>query len=176
MDLIKKFGAGFEAGAKAVNPDIQITSKFISPEGDFSGFNSPDKAKEIAAAMYQDGADVIYHAAGGAGAGLFQAAVEAGDGMWAIGVDSDQWLTAKPDEQAHILTSMLKRVDVSVYETIKAVQAGDTAGGVQVFDLARDGVGYSTSGGFVDDIVPQLEDYKAKIISGEIVVPTTMGG
>jgi basic membrane protein A len=171
IDLIKKFEAGYIAGAKAVNPDIKVESQYLGAAGDNAAWGSPDKAKEIAAGWYAAGADVIYSAAGGSGAGTIEAAVEAD--KWAIGVDSDQYLTVgDPESQAHILTSMLKRVDVAVFQTAKAVSEGDTAGGVQIFDLSVDGVGYATSGGFVDDIATQLEEFKAKIISGEIVVPT----
>ncbi|HEX7464804.1 MAG TPA: BMP family ABC transporter substrate-binding protein [Actinomycetota bacterium] len=177
IDLIHKFQAGFEAGAKEINPDIVIDVKYISQPPDFSGFNDPAKAKEIAASMYQGGADVVYHAAGGSGLGLFQAAKEYSDSsgthVWAIGVDSDQYQTAPTSLQPFILTSMIKRVNVAVYETIKSEVDGKFKGGYITFDLARDGVGYSTSGGFVDDIASQLEELKAKIISGEITVPTT---
>ena len=72
--------------------------------------------------------------------------------MWAIGVDSDQYNLVSPELQPYILTSMLKKVDVATYNTIDAFCGGTFEGGVQVFDLASDGVGYSTSGGFVDDI------------------------
>jgi basic membrane protein A and related proteins len=178
IDLIKKFEAGFEAGAKAVNPDIEILSQYVSQPPDFAGFNDSAKGKEIAAAMYADGADVVYHAAGATGLGVFEAAKEAGEpgSVWAIGVDSDQWQTVGPDLQPYILTSMLKRVDVAVYETIKAYVDGTFAPGAQVFDLARDGVGYATSGGYVDDIKGDLDAFAEKIKSGEIVVPTTPGG
>ncbi len=145
--------------------------KYITPDGDFSGFNAPDKAKEIAGSMYDGGADVIFHAAGGSGTGLFDAAVAAGDGKWAIGVDSDQYLGATADQQKHILTSMLKRVDVAVRDTIKAFADGDTKGKTVVLDLKADGVGYSTSGGYVDDIADQLDALKEKIIAGDITVP-----
>jgi basic membrane protein A and related proteins len=67
---------------------------------------------------------------------------------------------------------MLKKVDVATFETIKTVCEGGDASGVQTFDLSVDGVGYSTSGGFVDDIADQLDAFKEQIISGEIVVPT----
>ncbi len=177
IDLIKKFEAGFIAGAKAVNPDIEIVSQYVTEPPNFDGFNDPASGKVIAQSMYEGGADIIYHAAGGTGAGLFQAAKEYSDSMgtkvWAIGVDSDQYLTAGADVQEYILTSMLKRVDVAVYNTIKAQVEGTFAAGTQVFDLSVDGVGYSTSGGFVDDIVSQLDDYKQQIIDGTIVVPTT---
>lgn len=177
IDLIHKFEAGFVAGAKQIDPNIKVDIKYITQPPDFSGFNDPAKAKEIAASMYEGGADVVYHAAGGSGLGLFQAALNyetaSGTHVWAIGVDSDQYLTAPAVLQPYILTSMLKRVNVAVYETIKSQVEGNFQGGYITFDLARDGVGYSTSGGFIDDIVPQLEDLKAKIISGEITVPTS---
>ena len=93
--------------------------------------------------------------------------------MWAIGVDADQAKTVSSELAPYILTSMIKRVDVAVYNTIEAVVNGTFAGGVTVFDLSVDGVGYSTTGGYVDDIVDELEAYKAQIISGEITVPAT---
>ena len=144
---------------------------------DFSGFNLPDKGKEIALAQYEAGADIIYHAAGGTGAGLFEAAKEVsestGSKVWAIGVDADQYNTVSAELQPYILTSMLKKVDTAVYLTIKAIVDGTFAGGVSVFDLSVDGVGYSTSGGYVDDIASQLDDFKAQIVSGAITVPST---
>jgi basic membrane protein A len=174
--LIERFEAGFIAGAKAVNPDIVILSEYISAAPDFAGFNAPDRAKEIALGMYEGGADIVYHAAGGSGGGLFEAAREQSDAsgskVWAIGVDSDQYNTADPSVRDYILTSMLKRVDVAVYEVIKSHIDGTFTAGPTTYDLSVDGVGYSTSGGFVDDIVDQLEDFKAKIVSGEIEVPT----
>lgn len=175
FDLIKKFEAGYRAGAMAVNPDIEILSLYVSQPPDFSGFTDTAKGKEIAAQMYADGADVVYHAAGQTGNGVFEAASEAGEPgeVWAIGVDSDQYLTASPEVQPYILTSMLKRVDVSVFETIKAEAEGAFASGVQTFDLSRDGVGYATSGDFLSaDTIAALEDFKAQIVAGDIVVPT----
>ncbi len=172
IDLIKKFEAGFTAGAQYVNPKATVEVQYLGPAGDNTAWGSPDKAKEIAAKWYGDGVDVIYTAAGGSGAGTIDAAVAAGEGKWAIGVDSDQWVTASADQQKHILTSMLKRVDVAVFETIKAVSEGNTDGGIITFDLKSDGVGYATSGGYVDDIQADLEEIKAKIVAGEIEVPT----
>ena len=174
--LIERFEAGFNAGARAVNPDIEIIGDYITEAPDFDGFNAPDRAKEIALAMYEEGADIVYHAAGGSGAGLFQAALEqseaTGSKVWAIGVDSDQYHKADAGVRDHILTSMLKRVDVSIFEMIKSVIEGTMQPGPTAYDLLVDGVGYSTSGGFVDDIADQLEALKAQIVSGEIVVPT----
>ena len=179
--LIEKFEAGFVAGAKAVNPDITVISQYITMAPDFDGFVAPDRAREIALAMYDQGADVVYHAAGGSGAGLFEAAAEqsesSGSKVWAIGVDSDQYLTAAPEVQEYILTSMLKRVDVAVFEITKAQQDGSFAAGNTIYDLSVDGVGYSTEGGFLtDDQIAQIEDFKAQIIDGTIEVPTTPEG
>ena len=171
IDLIKAFEAGYTAGAKYVNPDIVVNVKYLGPAGDNSAWGNVAGAKEIAAGWYAAGTDIIYTAAGGSGAGTIEAAIEAG--KWAIGVDSDQYLTSGDEAaQAVILTSMIKRVDVAVFETIKASVEGDTSGGIKMFDLSNDGVGYSTSGGYLDDVVSQLEEIKAKIVAGEIEVPS----
>ncbi len=179
IGLINKFQAGYEFGAQQINPDIEILVQYLTEPPDFSGFNDPAKGKEAALAMFEQGADIVYHAAGGSGGGLFEAAKEvtetSGSKVWAIGVDSDQYLTAGEDVQEYILTSMLKRVDTSVYGTITNFLSEDNQSGLVVFDLAADGVGYSTSGGFVDDIAPELDALRAKIISGELVVPDALG-
>ncbi|MGY1857080.1 BMP family lipoprotein [Modestobacter sp. SYSU DS0290] len=170
--LIEKFQAGYEAGARAVNPDIQIDSQYLSPAGDFSGFGAPDRGYSVAQGFYQNGADIVFHAAGGSGEGVFQAAVEAG--KRAIGVDSDQWQLASPEQQAVIMTSMLKRVDNAVQEFILSFAEGEVEGGTnEVYDLESDGVGLSTSGGYIDDISDVVEDYRQQIVDGEITVPTT---
>jgi basic membrane protein A len=173
-ELIQKFEAGYTAGAKAVNPDITVDVAYLTQPPDFTGFNAPDKGKEVAAGMYEAGADVVYSAAGGSGLGAFEAAAAAGapGEVWAIGVDSDQYNLVEPSLQPYILTSMLKKVDVAVYETAKAYAEGNFQAGIQVFDLEADGVGYSTTGGFVDDIADQLDAFAEQIISGEIEVPT----
>jgi basic membrane protein A len=176
IGLINKFQAGFAAGAKSINPNITIDVKYITQPPDFSGFNDPTKAQVIAQGMYQAGADVVYHAAGGSGAGLFKAAEEYSKSnnthVWAIGVDSDQWQSAPPDQQPYILTSMLKRVDVAVYDTIRDFVHGNLTGGVKVFDLKANGVGYAVSGGFINDIKGQLDQIAGNIRSGAITVPT----
>ncbi len=173
VPLIEKFEAGFIAGAKEVNPDILVDSNYLSTPADLcSGFNDPAKGKTAAEGMYDAGADIVYHAAGGSGGGVFAAASEKG-GL-AIGVDSDQYNTADPALRDVIITSMLKRVDVAVFEFIKDHTEGNFQAGQKVFDLEADGVGYSTTGGFIDDIVDQLEEYKEQIISGDITVPTSL--
>lgn len=178
IPTLNRFEAGYIAGARAVNPDIEILSQYLSEPPDFSGFGDPASAQVLAQSFYEQGADVIYHAAGGSGNGLFAAAKEfsetEGSKVWAIGVDSDQYLTSDESVRPYILTSMLKRVDVAVYQSINAVVDGSFEGGIRTFSLVDDGVGYSTSGGFVDDIADQLEDYKQQIIDGDIVVPATL--
>jgi basic membrane protein A len=169
IPLLQKFEAGFTAGAKAVKPDIKVQVKYLSNPPDCKGFNDPAAGTETANGMYDAGADIIFAAAGGSGTGVFQAA-KAKKGL-AIGVDSDQYQTAAADLQPVIMTSMLKRVDVAVFDFIKSFKDGAPLTGVQTFDLKQDGVGYSTSGGQVDDIATKLDEYKAKIVSGEIKVP-----
>lgn len=169
VPLIRKFEAGYEAGAKAVNPDVEIEVQYLTQPPDFSGFGDPAKGKTAAAGMFDAGADVVYHAAGGSGGGVFEAAKDAGG--WAIGVDSDQYLTAPDDVKEVILTSMLKKVDVAVYDFIKSVTEDNFQAGTVEYNLEKDGVGYSTSGGFVDDIATKLDEFKAQIVSGEITVP-----
>jgi basic membrane protein A and related proteins len=145
IDLIEKFEAGYVAGAQHVNPDIEIDISYISQPPDFSGFADPARGREVALAQYEAGADVVYHAAGGSGAGLFEAAAETseatGSHVWAIGVDSDQYLTAPAELQDYILTSMLKRVDVAVYETIADYVEGQVQGGDRTIGLSTHGVG-----------------------------------
>jgi basic membrane protein A len=170
IDLIKKFEAGYVAGAQQVNPDITVEVQYLGAAGDDAAWAAPDKAREIANAWYADGVEVIYTAAGGSGQGTIQAAVEAE--KWAIGVDSDQYLTASPEQQERILTSMLKRVDNSVFAIAEAAIAGTLEGGFVTGDLSNDGVGYSTEGGYLDAYTDQLEVLKAEIIAGTIIVPT----
>jgi basic membrane protein A len=170
-DLIKKFEAGYTAGAKAAKPDIKVEVSYLQ-ESDLKGFGDPAGGKAAATGEFDKGADVVYHAAGGSGSGVFDAAVDAGDGKWAIGVDSDQYLTATAAQKPHILTSMLKRVDVATYDFVKSVDEDKPLVSYTVYDLKVDGVGYSTSGGFIDDITSDIDGYKDKIISGEIKVPT----
>jgi basic membrane protein A and related proteins len=169
IGLIENFQAGWDAGVQATCPDCELLTEYI---GDSTqAFVDPTRGEALSAAMYDDGADVIYHAAGQSGLGLFKAAVAA-DAL-AIGVDSDQYLTASPEEKEHILTSMLKRVDVAIYDTIEAVVNDEFEPGSQIFGLAEDGVGYATSNPelLTEDIQSQLEEFKQQIIDGEITVP-----
>ena len=117
VPLIQKFQAGYVAGVHAVNPSIKVQVQYISQPPDFTGFNDPAKGKVIAEGMYDNGADVVYHAAGGSGSGLFTAAKE--KNKLAIGVDSDQYQSAPADQKALILTSALKGVDTAVFNFIE---------------------------------------------------------
>jgi basic membrane lipoprotein Med (substrate-binding protein (PBP1-ABC) superfamily) len=175
VPLIQKFQAGFEAGVKAVDPSIKIDSQYIAPAGDFTGFNDPARGEIVAKGMFDGGADIVYHAAGGSGIGVFKAAAES-KGL-AIGVDSDQHETVDdPALKAVIMTSMLKRVDNAVNAFITQFKEGKVKGGDNIVsDLSTDGVGLATSGGMIDDIQDQIDEYKQKIIDGDIKVPTTPG-
>lgn len=184
--LLQKFEAGFVAGVTATNKTATVEVKYVTEPPDFGGFNDPAKAKIIANGMIDKGADVIYAAAGGSGKGLFEAAVAAavaGKKVWTIGVDSDQYQTASADEQKNMLTSMLKRVDVAVFDAIKAAVNGEKlaedigAGeGIQGrrYNLANDGVGLATSGGYLDSegIMDAVNAAAEQIKSGAVTVPT----
>jgi len=173
-DLIKKFEAGYTAGVKSVDPSIKVEVKYLTedPNDGKTGFENPAGGKLAAEGQLDKGADIIYHAAGKSGNGVFDAVEAAGTGNMAIGVDSDQYLTASESQKPFILTSMLKRIDTAVYDYIKANDDGQSPSGNVTYDLKSDGVGYSTSGGFVDDIKDQIDAAAEKIKSGEVKVPT----
>ena len=168
--LLQKFEAGFVAGAKAANPKITVQTAYISVPPDFSGFNDPAKGHETALGMYQNGADVVYAAAGGTGGGVHQAAFE--QKKWSIGVDADEATYASNAKyKTAILTSMLKRVDTGCNSFVSDVLANKFKAGSHVFGLTNGGVGYALTGGYVNDIKSKIEGYAAKIKSGAIVVP-----
>jgi basic membrane protein A len=171
VPLIQSFQAGFQAGVEAAKAGTKVQVKYLStPAQKCSGFNDPAAGKTTATGMYEGGADVVYQVAGGSGTGVFQAAAAAN--AMAIGVDSDQYLSADPSIQKVIITSMLKRVDNAVFDFVERVSKGQFKAGTHTWDLTNDGVNYATSGGAIDDIKSQLDGYKAKIVSGEIKVPT----
>lgn len=169
VPLLGKFEAGFKAGVAAVDKNIQVQVKYLTQPPDFTGFSDPAKGKTAAEGMYDAGADIVYAAAGGSGNGVFRAAKD--KGKLAIGVDSDQYKTADPSVKDVIMTSMLKRVDVAVFNFVKAYGQGKFTPGKQVFDLKANGVGYATSGGKIDDIKAKLEAFKQQIVDGKIHVP-----
>jgi len=168
--LIGKFQAGYTAGVHSVDPGIKVLVEYIGYTT--QAFVNPTAGKALSEKMYTEGADVVYHAAGLSGAGLFQAAAE--KKKWAIGVDSDQYLTASADQKPYILTSMLKRVDTATYNAIKQAGAGTFKSGFQVFDLAGNGVDFSKSNpALTADMVAAMNAAKQKIIAGQIQVPDT---
>lgn len=167
--LIQKFQAGFEAGVANVDPGIKVLVQYIGD--DVTAFNDAVKGEALSTGMYDDGACIIYHAAGASGAGLFNAAVAAD--KLAIGVDSDQYLLVSAEQQPHIMTSMLKRVDTAVHDAIQQAGDGSLEAGGQVFGLAEQGVDYSKSNPelMTDDIITLLDGLKQQIIDGDITVP-----
>lgn len=172
IPTIEKFEAGYIAGAKFVNPTIQVVSDYIGTTGE--AFKDPVKGKELTLKQIKNGVDVVYHASGASGLGVLEAA--ASQQVLAIGVDSDQSLTATEAQRPYILTSMLKRVDTAVYDTIKSVTEGNFKGGYHEFGLKDNGVTYAENEynkNLISDIKPRLEEIKGKIISGEITVPPT---
>ncbi|HEV7978983.1 BMP family ABC transporter substrate-binding protein [Amycolatopsis sp.] len=170
--LIQKFEVGYIAGVKAVKADATVQSKYLTQPPDFSGFNDPAKGETAANGMFDAGADVVYAAAGGSGSGAFKAAKA--KGKLGIGVDSDQYnLPAMAEVKDVIITSMVKEVDLAVYDFVNSVKDGKFAAGNKIYDLKAGGIDYATSGGKIDDIKTQIDGYKAKIVSGEIKVPAT---
>ncbi len=190
LPIIGKFEAGYTAGARAVNPDVTVEVRYLTDWYDLTGFQTPSRARQAATEMYQAGVDVIFHAAGLSGLGLFEAAAEQsnilGRHVWAIGVDGDQYVSVDdvdgygpwdPEEwKPHILTSMLKRLDTVAVISLKDYAAGRLESGIRNLGLAEGGVDYSRSGGFVEGIVLQLEALRRDIISGRIVVPSVPEG
>ncbi|MBT8328865.1 MAG: BMP family ABC transporter substrate-binding protein [Desulfofustis sp.] len=162
--LIEKFEYGFMAGVKLANPDAEVLRQYAE------SFTDAAKGKAITNNMYQQGADIVFHASGGVGDGVIEAAKE--KGKWAIGVDKDQNFLA-PD---NVLTSAMKRVDNAIYDIGKRLIAGEFAGGeTVVYNLKNDGVGIApTSDKHVPaKILKEVDDLVAKIKAGEIVVPAT---
>ncbi|MEU7422693.1 BMP family ABC transporter substrate-binding protein [Streptomyces sp. NPDC040750] len=171
--LIKKFEAGYVQGVKATNPKIKVDTQYLSHGSDTSGFASPDKGKQAAQGMLDNGADVVYSAAGSSGNGAIEA-VSGVKGAWAIGVDSDQYqIPGLAKYKKSILTSMVKNVDVGVYDFVKSVKDGKPLTGTNTYSLEKNGVSLSTSGGFIDDIKAKLDAAKKKIVDGSVKVKTT---
>lgn len=167
VPIIHKFFCGYAQGAKAANPDVKVIENYTGTTP--AAWNDPVTAGELAKAQFDAGADVSFAAAGGSGLGVLQAAADAG--KYSIGVDSNQNYL----HPGSVLTSMLKRVDIAVKTAM--TEAGDDATfkpGVTILGLAQDGVGYSLDDDnaalITDDVKAAVEDLKAKIIAGEIMV------
>ncbi|MGK2935296.1 MAG: BMP family lipoprotein [Gemmatimonadaceae bacterium] len=169
IPLIHKFEAGYRAGVKHVCPDCTVVAQYAGVTPD--AFANPGRGKEMALAQYQSGVNVIFHASGATGGGLFEAA--RATGKLAIGVDADQAAEAP----GRVLTSMIKGVNAAVYDAIARVESGTFKGGVYSFGLAEGGVGYvydDNNRALIPDVARQrVEQLKADIIAGRIKVPST---
>jgi basic membrane protein A len=167
IPLIRRFALGYEAGARKINPQISVLINYVGITSE--AWNNPPKGKELALSQYEQGADIIFAAAGASGLGVLDAAEE--KRKLAIGCDSNQDWT-KP---GFILTSMLKRVDEAVFATIQDTAQGQFSGGVKHFGLANNGIGYSVDP-YNEKLLPEAvrrraDELKNEIISGKIVVP-----
>lgn len=167
MDVIERFRAGFEAGAKSVNPKIKIDVQYAED------FAAPEKGQAIAAGMYGKGADIIFPAAGGTGNGVFTEAKNRkknGEDVSVIGVDRDQKEEGMPEDVT--LTSVIKRVDRAVEDTANAAKDGKLEGGKTVrYGLKEDGVDIVPSEKISKKTMTALEKAKAAVVSGKIEVP-----
>ena len=167
--LIHKFEAGYRAGVKEVCPDCEVLVQYagVTPEA----FRNPGRGKELALSQYQQGVNVIYHASGSTGLGVFEAARTMN--RYAIGVDADQYREAP----GRVLTSMVKRVDNAVYDAILRVKEYRFTGGIYNFGLAEDGVGYvydeHNRALIPDSVRARVEALKAEIVAGRIAVPSS---
>ena len=164
-DIINHFAAGYRAGIEYVDSDADVAIQYV---GGDNPFGDTTTAKEIATTQKGKGYDIIFHAAGGSGLGVFAAAQESD--FIAIGANSNQNII-DPD---HIVASMLKRVDVAAYDIVKAALEGDLqVGSEKVLGLEDEGIGYTLDGSNIkvpEDVVEKLEEIKEKIIAGEIQV------
>lgn len=168
---VMRFEQGYTAGAEYAVPNIKVTKAYLSPLGDFSGFNAPAKGYNIAMSQFGNGADVIFTVAGLSGNGVIEAARRSG--KFAIGVDSDQDSLAK----GFVLTSMIKKLDVAAYNELKAVMQNKFTPGPTSYGLKENGVGLSemkyTRDKIPAEILEKVDAIREKIISGEIKVEHT---
>jgi basic membrane protein A len=168
IPLIKKFEAGYKAGVQAVAPSTRVIVKYAGTTG--NAFKDPTKGKELALSEYHQGADIIYHASGSTGLGVFEAARELD--KLAIGVDSDQ----HDEAPGHVLTSMVKRVDTAVFDTIREVASGGWTGGVRIFGLKEDGVAWvhdaRNQALIPAPVKARVDSLESEIVAGRIQVPT----
>ncbi|MEQ5869891.1 BMP family ABC transporter substrate-binding protein [Sagittula sp. NFXS13] len=165
IPLIRHFACGYAQGAKATNPDINVIANMTGTTP--AAWNDPVKGSELAKAQIGQGADVIYAAAGGTGLGVLQTAAD--EGIYSIGVDSNQNYL----HPGSVLTSMLKRVDNAVFEAMSDGENLET-GKMTTLGLAEDGVGYAVDDNnaelISDEMTAAAEEAKQKIIDGEIEV------
>lgn len=166
IPLIRRFACGFEQGVKHADPATDVIQNMTGTTP--AAWNDPGRGSELAKGQFDRGVDVVFAAAGGTGVGVYQAAADGGE--YAIGVDSNQNYL----HPGTMLTSMLKRVDNAAYDTFKSAADGTWEPGVKVLGLAEDGVGYAVDEYneklLTDDMKSAVEEAKAEIVSGELVV------
>ena len=177
--IIDPFRAGYEAGARVVNPSIEIVATHVGTQF-WEAFASPFIAKRAANDMFDLGADVIFVAAGDSGLGVFEAAKErseeTGTKHWAIGVDSDQYLTVGPQLQPYVLTSAVKRLDAAVQAAVDDFMAGELVPGIKILTLSDGAVGYGSGGTQLETISSRLDELEVAIVAGEVEVPSIPEG
>ena len=172
IPLIEKFEAGYTAGARYIKPGTVVMVDYVGTTGD--AFKNPVKGKELALKQLGSGADVLFAAAGASGLGVLDAVVA--QKKWFIGVDSDQSLNSSPEQRPHILTSMLKRVDVAVLDLVRKAHDKKFSGGYYEFGIGENGVGYADNEynrGIVAPYKSKLEEIKNRILAGDIKVPAS---
>jgi basic membrane protein A len=182
--LLRRYEAGFTAGAEAGGPSVRVLVRYASRVPDYRGFDDPVLAGRVAQQMLDRGVDVLFAAAGAAQFGAVQAVVEQSAELhrqlWAIGADVDlytwpEWQRG-PDDKQHILTSMIKRFDVVSYEAVRDFAAGTLKSGTRVYDLASNQMALAKSGGYLAPYQPRLDALRRAIIDGHIVVPCVPNG
>jgi len=177
MPLIKKFQSGYEAGVKLANPDVKVIVKYT---GDFEDVS---KGKDLSSILFSQGVDIIYHASGKCGLGAIEAAKNQKGECYVIGVDGDQdSIGVVKDNEGNIvktvvLTSMMKHVDIAIFDVSKLETGGEFIAGHRVYGLKEGGVGLTemkfTRNKIPESVLAKIEEFKEKVINGDIVVPTT---
>lgn len=178
IPTIWRFQAGFEAGAAAIDPDVEVVTRYLTAPPDLEGFVQPDLGEQAARDLYRQDVDVIFHAAGDSGEGVFEAAsttsAEVGRHLWVIGVDSDQYETVGFRRSAwreHILTSVVKRFDRAVYDALTDFADGSFRPGTRQLDLASGAMELAYSGNRIGQYRGRIDELREGIVRGDIKVP-----
>jgi basic membrane protein A len=181
---LRRFEAGYVAGAHSAVPTVAVEVDYITHVPDYDGFSSPSLAADAARRMLQHGTDVVYAASGASQTGTFQAvidmSVETHHQLWAIGADDDAWGDESWQRTAtsrdHILTSTVKRFDLASYEAVQDFKAGTLQPGLRIYDVANGGLVLSVNGGHLDPYLARLNEISHSIVTGQTVVPCVPSG
>lgn len=159
---VMRYEVGYVAGARSVNPDIEITIAYADD------FEDPDKGKELSLAQFNAGADIVHAAAGRTGIGAFDAAIEKGEGFWVIAADRDQSSLGEDFQ----LAAVIKGIDTAVFDSVKSVQDDNFAGGIHNLGIADNGISLGAIHSSVSaETLDIVEAYSTAIASGAIVPP-----